>query len=286
MNTEAEKYYKLALNCDEKTNYYNKAQYMIRASSLGHPEAKAWCIKEDPKRKLEADRLYQFGLSYGKGAPDLAIPKLEQAANLGHELARELLFEIKRFKQAIDASTDQNPNNFNLKDTKSGNINMSFPDEVPERKWWQGGLEFQKAKENMGQIALTPEQAATVIKLKEHADRIGKPFYDFLVDMNIDPKLAKKLKSLVPETENVKNQESNHIIRKSNFANSGLSGWYRLLIVFSVLWSILIYAGMEPWEYSDRKQGYIFIGILPVLVLWGIIWIVKGFRRGKKPVKS
>jgi len=76
---------------------------------------------------------------------------------------------------------------------------------------------------------------------------------------------------------------------------SKLSVWFRLLIFISIVWVIgaLIYT--DPWYRSGTRGGgfsaprsysysnwdeFFLIGILPVVVLWGIVWIVRGFKKG------
>jgi hypothetical protein len=70
---------------------------------------------------------------------------------------------------------------------------------------------------------------------------------------------------------------------------SKLSGWFRLLIVSSVIWIIGALVATDPWTRRGRRSGsysnwddFFLVGILPVVVLWGIIWIVQGFKKGSK----
>ncbi len=54
---------------------------------------------------------------------------------------------------------------------------------------------------------------------------------------------------------------------------SRLSGWYRLLAVASIVWVIFF---LINWD------EFLLFGILPVIVIWGVIWIVQGFRQKKQ----
>jgi hypothetical protein len=54
----------------------------------------------------------------------------------------------------------------------------------------------------------------------------------------------------------------------------------RIAIVCSIFWFFLVLAGMEPWQKITRwhKTGwddFIFVAVLPLIVLWGIWWILK-----------
>ena len=69
---------------------------------------------------------------------------------------------------------------------------------------------------------------------------------------------------------------------------SELSGWYRLLIVISIIWVIVALIGTNPWTYSSSRGGsynnwdnFFLVGILPVAILWGVIWIRQGFKKDK-----
>jgi hypothetical protein len=68
---------------------------------------------------------------------------------------------------------------------------------------------------------------------------------------------------------------------------SDLSGWYRLLIVISIIWIIFALIMTDPWTTHGRGRTYnhwsefLFFGILPVAILWGVIWIKQGFKKEK-----
>ena len=52
---------------------------------------------------------------------------------------------------------------------------------------------------------------------------------------------------------------------------SKLSGWMRLRIVASAGWIAFVYA-TASWE------EFVLAGILPLIVIWGMYWAVKGFK--------
>ena len=97
---EQQKYYKMAVNALTRDDYYNAAQYMLRASRLGHPDAIEWVAKENPRQKIEAENLYQFGLNYSRDGSrlglSLAKPKMKEAAKLGHPKAKTWLQENQK----------------------------------------------------------------------------------------------------------------------------------------------------------------------------------------------
>ena len=58
-----------------------------------------------------------------------------------------------------------------------------------------------------------------------------------------------------------------------------MGGWKRLAIVASILWTILIGAYLEPWH--NNALHFIYIGIIPVALAWGIAWVIEGYRKEK-----
>jgi len=50
---------------------------------------------------------------------------------------------------------------------------------------------------------------------------------------------------------------------------------YRLLIVISVLWIICSMIRIEPW-YNNNLGDFLSFGILPIIIFWGIVWVIKG----------
>ena len=57
---------------------------------------------------------------------------------------------------------------------------------------------------------------------------------------------------------------------------STFSGWYRLLTVASVLW--IIFVAAQSVEFIT-SQTFLMSGIFPVTTLWGILWIIRGFKK-------
>ena len=84
------------------------------------------------------------------------------------------------------------------------------------------------------------------------------------------------------------------------------SGWYRVLIIISILWMPFALLITNPWVRSVSSWGregrrgrgeaivslvnnwdeFILIGIIPPLLFWGIIWIVKGFKQNNREVQD
>ncbi len=63
---------------------------------------------------------------------------------------------------------------------------------------------------------------------------------------------------------------------------SKITAWYRIFIVLSIGWIVCVLAGLEPWRRVSNQDDFLIIGILPVVLLWGIFWIVKGFKESEK----
>ena len=67
---------------------------------------------------------------------------------------------------------------------------------------------------------------------------------------------------------------------------SKLSGWYRLLFVGSIVWFLVALIITDPWTRSgmygshNNWNEFLVSGVLPIVALWGIIWIVQGFKSG------
>ncbi|MFH1672645.1 MAG: hypothetical protein ABIF87_04390 [Pseudomonadota bacterium] len=67
-----------------------------------------------------------------------------------------------------------------------------------------------------------------------------------------------------------------------------LSGWYRIGIVVSIIWIIVALIATDPWTHLGRRGGsynnwdvFLLVGILPVVALWGFVWIRHGFNKDK-----
>lgn len=71
--------------------------------------------------------------------------------------------------------------------------------------------------------------------------------------------------------ENI-NQQSNQFLK--------LTGWKRFAILLSILWPAFFAFYMKPWNGS--WLNFLYLGICPVLLGWGIFWVFTGFRRKGK----
>ena len=56
-----------------------------------------------------------------------------------------------------------------------------------------------------------------------------------------------------------------------------LKGWHRVAIVASILWPALLALYLEPWNTGWLM--FLFIGVFPVGLAWGIYWVLSGFRK-------
>ncbi len=64
-------------------------------------------------------------------------------------------------------------------------------------------------------------------------------------------------------------RHTNHVIK--------LTGWNRLAILVSFLWLVFFALYLRPWD--KEWQIFIYVGITPVILCWGIFWIFLGFRK-------
>ncbi len=58
-----------------------------------------------------------------------------------------------------------------------------------------------------------------------------------------------------------------------------MGGRKRLTIVASIFWPIFIGVYLEPWH--NNALHFIYIGIMPVAVVWGIAWVIDGYKKEK-----
>ncbi len=58
-----------------------------------------------------------------------------------------------------------------------------------------------------------------------------------------------------------------------------MGGWKRLGIVASIFWPVFIGVYLEPWK--NNALHFIYIGIIPVALVWGITWVIVGYRKEK-----
>ena len=56
-----------------------------------------------------------------------------------------------------------------------------------------------------------------------------------------------------------------------------LRGRTRLAILLSLMWVGLAAAYFQPWR--SEVMLFIYLGLGPVLLFWGILWVLKGFRK-------
>ncbi len=59
---------------------------------------------------------------------------------------------------------------------------------------------------------------------------------------------------------------------------SRLNGWMRLAIMASVLWPACAALFLKPWNNSHWTMFFL-VGIGPVGLLWGLFWVLSGFRK-------
>jgi hypothetical protein len=97
---------------------------------------------------------------------------------------------------------------------------------------------------------------------------------------SVEFKKSKREQSQSDSSE--KRDQATQATDKADLNVSRLSGWYRLWVVLSCIWILFIYIAFEVWEYPGNQKEFILIGVLPILIFWGSIWIYKGFRSNKK----
>ena len=56
-----------------------------------------------------------------------------------------------------------------------------------------------------------------------------------------------------------------------------LNGWKRMAIVASGLWILFFALYLRPW--ANEADIFIYVGLGPVVLSWGIFWILLGFRK-------
>ncbi len=61
---------------------------------------------------------------------------------------------------------------------------------------------------------------------------------------------------------------------------SGITGWMRLAIMASLLWPAIMAVFLKPWNH--HWPLFIYIAMGPVALLWGIFWVLSGFRKNRK----
>ncbi|MBN1904266.1 MAG: hypothetical protein JW927_04130 [Deltaproteobacteria bacterium] len=79
-------------------------------------------------------------------------------------------------------------------------------------------------------------------------------------------------------------KKSSEPVKKANFKqDSMLTGWQRMAILLSILWLSFLALFLKPWMNGlNEWYIYIYAGIGPVVLYWGIYWIYLGFKKKKK----
>jgi hypothetical protein len=71
-------------------------------------------------------------------------------------------------------------------------------------------------------------------------------------------------------------------VRMPQKQSSILTGWQRMAILLSILWLSFLALYLKPWMKNMNEWDiYIYAGIGPVTLFWGIYWIVCGFKKRK-----
>lgn len=65
--------------------------------------------------------------------------------------------------------------------------------------------------------------------------------------------------------------------KKSGTVLKNLSGRLRLALLVSVVWLLAWAAYFRPW--SGEILGFALVGLSPVALGWGILWVVDGFKK-------
>lgn len=61
---------------------------------------------------------------------------------------------------------------------------------------------------------------------------------------------------------------------------SKMDGWARLAVVASILWPAVMTYFTKPW--NNHWPLFFYVGIGPVLLLWGVFWVFSGFRKKRR----
>ena len=61
---------------------------------------------------------------------------------------------------------------------------------------------------------------------------------------------------------------------------SKMTGWVRLAVMGSILWPAIIAFFLKPWNGSWPM--FFYVGIGPVVLSWGVFWVLSGFRKGRR----
>ncbi len=61
---------------------------------------------------------------------------------------------------------------------------------------------------------------------------------------------------------------------------SKMTGWARLAVMASILWPAVMVFFLKPW--NGNWPMFLYVGIGPVVLSWGVFWVLSGFRKGGK----
>jgi hypothetical protein len=56
-----------------------------------------------------------------------------------------------------------------------------------------------------------------------------------------------------------------------------MSGRWRLAILASVIWLAAMALWLQPWR--GNQTLFVGVGAAPVIVGWGVVWVMAGFKR-------
>ncbi len=59
-----------------------------------------------------------------------------------------------------------------------------------------------------------------------------------------------------------------------------LNGWLRIAIIASFIWPAFFAFYLQPW--NTKWHIFIYAGLIPVILSWGVFWIILGFRKNDK----
>jgi len=68
-----------------------------------------------------------------------------------------------------------------------------------------------------------------------------------------------------------------HIIR-------GNKGALRLGVLISVLWVIINFVRLDPYNKSWNLDNFLWLGFIPVISYLGILWVISGFLSKKNQI--
>jgi len=60
----------------------------------------------------------------------------------------------------------------------------------------------------------------------------------------------------------------------------GNKGAIRVGVLVTVLWVLGSFVSLEP--YYGTWSAFIWIGVIPIIAYWGILWVIMGFQSSRK----